>query len=148
MVWQTEVKKIYESKTFKGTWKDAINIYKENKPKKLYCGFDPIPDGYYRDKTECVKAKKYNYYGLEKVDKKLAEKYKIEKKQKQKQNNDKILLKYVGLKGRLTRYKREYEQMIYDLPLGRSSENEIKNYEKLIKKTSNELEEIKKQINK
>ena len=84
---------------------------KPTKPKrepklKVFCGItQPIPKGYrLGSMKECLESKQVRYYGLKKIDNKLADS--INNKKDSKKD---IMLKVAGLRGKLSKLKKDID---------------------------------------
>jgi hypothetical protein len=94
---------------------------------KVFCGISqPIPKGHkLGSMKECLELKQVRYYGLKKIDSKLADSINVKKESK----ND-IMIKMAGLTGKLSKLKRDIDNS--------------KNFEEK-KKLTEEYENIRKQ---
>jgi hypothetical protein len=80
---------------------------KKVKPTEAYYGLPPVPPKKHQaSMLESAKAKKINYWGLKKADPKVIESV----NEKPKEKKGEVMVKMAGLKGQLTRLKREYDQ--------------------------------------
>jgi hypothetical protein len=95
---------------------------------KVFCGISqPIPKGHkLGSMKECLELKQVRYYGLKKIDSKLAESINIKKESKKD-----IMIKMAGLRGKLSKLKRDIDSS--------------KNFEEK-KKITEEFESVRKQI--
>ncbi len=70
---------------------------------KPYCGIGDIPKGHRRGSMkECAEKKQVRYYGIKKIDVKLAESY----QNKPKMNLQKVMDKIASLRGKRTRIEK------------------------------------------
>jgi hypothetical protein len=90
--------------TSKKNSKTPTKVKKEPKL-KVFCGItQPIPKGYrLGSMTECLEKKQIRYYGLKKIDNKLADS--LNKKDSKKD----IMLKVAGLRGKLSKLKKDID---------------------------------------
>lgn len=80
---------------------------KKEKPTEPYYGLPPVPPKKHQaSMLESAKAKKINYWGLKKADPKVIESV----NEKPKEKKGEVMVKMAGLKGQMTRLKKEYEQ--------------------------------------
>lgn len=84
---------------------------KVSKPKKepklkVFCGISqPIPKGHkLGSMKECLELKQVRYYGLKKIDSKLADSINAKKESK-----NELMIKIAGLRGRLSKLKRDID---------------------------------------
>ena len=111
----------------KTTSKKVLKPKKEPKL-KVFCGItQPIPKGYkLGSMKECLEKKQVRYYGLKKIDSKLADSINIKKESK-----NELMIKIAGLRGKLSKIKRDIDNS--------------KNFEEK-KKLTEEFETIRLQI--
>jgi hypothetical protein len=105
-------------------------VVKPKKEKKLtvFCGIThPVPKGHrIGSMKECLDLKQVRYYGLKKIDTKLAESVNVKKESKKD-----LMIKIAGLRGKLTKLKRDIDNS--------------KNFEEK-KKIMNDYENVRKEI--
>lgn len=110
--------------------KPTSKVSKSKKEPKLkvFCGISqPIPKGHkLGSMKECLELKQIRYYGLKKIDNKLAESINIKKESKKD-----IMIKLAGLRGKLSKLKRDIDNST--------------NFEEK-KKITEEFESVRKQI--
>jgi len=121
---KTASKKTISKKT---TSKKVLKPKKEPKL-KVFCGISqPIPKGHkLGSMKECLELKQVRYYGLKKIDSKLADSINVKKETK-----SELMIKIAGLRGKLSKLKRDIDNS--------------KNFEEK-KKLTEEFETVRKQI--
>lgn len=97
------------SKTTKSKTKSkTVKSKKSTKPKKIkiFCGItQPIPKGYkLGSMKECLEKKQVRYYGLKKLDARLADSI-----NEKKDNSMELTIKITGLRGKLSKIKRDID---------------------------------------
>ena len=77
-------------------------------PSKIFCGItDPIPKGYrLGSMVECLEKNQVRYYGLKKIDSKVLG---LASKKKDTETESQLQIKAAGLKGKLTKIKRDLD---------------------------------------
>ena len=119
-------------KTSKKTSKKKVSkkVTKVKKEPKLtvFCGItQPVPKGHrLGSMKECLDLKQVRYYGLKKIDSKLADSINVKKESK-----SDLMIKIAGLRGKLSKLKRDIESS--------------KNFEEK-KKITEEFEKVRKEI--
>jgi hypothetical protein len=103
---------------------------KKEKPTEPYYGLPPVPPKKHQaSMLESAKAKKINYWGLKQADPKVIESV----NEKPKEKKGEVMVKMAGLKGQLTRLKKEYEQAkTTDEKQAKMAEHDSKRQELLI----------------
>ena len=124
---KTASKKVSKKESKKTTSKKVSKPKKEPKL-KVFCGISqPIPKGHkLGSMKECLELKQVRYYGLKKIDSKLADSINVKKESK-----SELMIKIAGLRGKLSKVKRDIDNS--------------KNFEEK-KKLTEEFETVRKQI--
>jgi hypothetical protein len=124
---KTASKKVSKKESKKTTSKKVSKPKKEPKL-KVFCGISqPIPKGHkLGSMKECLELKQVRYYGLKKIDSKLADSINVKKESK-----SELMIKIAGLRGKLSKLKRDIDNS--------------KNFEEK-KKLTEEFETVRKQI--
>ena len=100
---KTASKKVSKTASKKPASKKVAKPKKEPK-KSVFCGISqPIPKTHrLGSMKECLDLKQVRYYGLKKIDSKLADSINIKKETK-----NELMIKMAGLRGKLTKLKRD-----------------------------------------
>ena len=74
--------------------------------KKIYCSIGAVPKGQkLGSMQQCAEKKQIRYYGIKKIDQKLLEA--IKKGSKAKESRDKLAIKMVGLRGKISKLNKQ-----------------------------------------
>lgn len=124
---KTASKKV-SKKTSKKTTTKKVSKPKKEPKLTVFCGISqPVPKGHrLGSMKECLDLKQVRYYGLKKIDNKLVDSINIKKESK-----SDLMIKMAGLRGKLTKLKRDIESS--------------KNFEEK-KKIMDEYEKVRKEI--
>ena len=123
-----KVSKKESKKESKKTTSKKVSKPKKEPKLKVFCGISqPIPKGHkLGSMKECLELKQVRYYGLKKIDSKLADSINVKKESK-----SELMIKIAGLRGKLSKVKRDIDNS--------------KNFEEK-KKLTEEFETVRKQI--
>jgi hypothetical protein len=125
---KTASKKVSKKTTSKKTTSKKVLKPKKEPKLKVFCGISqPIPKGHkLGSMKECLELKQVRYYGLKKIDSKLADSINVKKESK-----SELMIKIAGLRGKLSKMKRDIDNS--------------KNFEEK-KRLTEEFETVRKQI--
>lgn len=125
---KTASKKVSKKPASKKSASKKVTKPKKEPKLKVFCGISqPIPKGHkLGSMKECLELKQVRYYGLKKIDSKLADSINVKKETK-----SELMIKIAGLRGKLSKLKRDIDNS--------------KNFEEK-KKLTEDFETVRKQI--